>query len=233
MALIPRAHHRAALFDLDGTLVDSEPRSFAAWSRLFGAHGVPVDEPLIRSFVGRRGVDVLPEVMHLFPGMTVGELQTEALSYVRAAGLPPLEPLAGAVELVRRVAASVPVALVTSGGRSYAEEALGGLGVRSAFTVLVSADDVTRGKPDPQGYRLACDALGVAPEHAVAFEDAPAGIAAVRAAGSVCVAVATTHDRTQLSGADLVVDSLAEIDWPIMLDGRHNDRSEQTWHSAR
>jgi sugar-phosphatase len=221
MALTPRAHHRAALFDLDGTLVDSEPRSFAAWSRLFGAHGVPVDEPLIRSFVGRRGVDVLPEVMHLFPGMTVGELQSEALSYVRAAGLPPLEPLAGAVELVRRLAASgVPVALVTSGGRGYAEEALGGLGIRSAFTVLVSADDVTRGKPDPQGYLLACDRLGVAPGHAVAFEDAPAGIAAVRAAGSACVAVATTHDRTALSEADLVVDSLAEIDWNVLRLGR-------------
>lgn len=234
MAVSPPEPARAALFDLDGTLVDSEPRSFAAWTRLFDAHGAPWDEGLIRGFIGRRGVDVMADLLHLFPGMTMEQLQAEALGYVRAKDLPPLEPLAGAVELVRRVAAAgAPLALVTSGGRSYAEEALGDLGVRSAFDVLVTADDVTRGKPDPQGYLLACERLGVPPARAVAFEDAPAGITAVRAAGSACVAVATTHVRTELSGADLVVDSLAEIDWPVAIDGRDNDRSEQTWHSAR
>jgi len=231
MALNPRA----ALFDLDGTLVDSEPRSFAAWTRLFEAHGAPWDEALIRSFIGRRGIDVMADLLHLFPGMTMEQLQTEALSYVRAADLPPLLPLAGAVELVGRVAAAgVPVALVTSGGRDYAEEALGDVGVRSAFTVLVTADDVTDGKPHPQGYLMACARLGVPPAETVAFEDAPAGIAAVRAAGGRCVAVATTHGRHELAGADLVVDSLAEIDWPVTLGPAYdNDRSEHTWRSAR
>lgn len=232
MALNPRA----ALFDLDGTIVDSEPRSFTAWTRLFDAHGAPWDERLIRSFIGRRGIDVMADLMHLFPGMTTEQLRAEALSYVRAKDLPPLLPLAGAVELVGRVAASgAPVALVTSGGRDYAEEALGDLGVRPAFTVLVTADDVVEGKPHPEGYRLACDRLGVCPGETVAFEDAPAGIAAVRAAGGRSVAVTSTHDRDELAGADLVVGSLAEIDWPVTLEGpaSDNDRSEQTWRSAR
>ena len=227
---------KLVLFDCDGTLVDSEPRSFAAWTRLFDAHGAPWDEDLIRSFIGRRGTDVMPGLMHLFPGKTADALLAETLGYARAAHLPPLEPLAGAVELVRRVTAhGTPVALVTSGGRGYAEEALGDAGVRSAFTLLVTADDVTRGKPDPQAYLMACERLGVAPEEAVVFEDAPAGITAAHAAGSVCVAVATTHTRTELAGADLVVGSLAEIDWPVALDGPASDydRSEHTWRSAR
>lgn len=240
MAVTPTAS-RAALFDLDGTLVDSEPRSYAAWTRLFDAHGAPWDEELIRGFIGRRGVDVMADLMHLFPGVSMAQLQAEALSYVRAADLPPLRPLAGSVELVRRVAGrGDPIALVTSGGRGYAEEALAGLGVRDAFTALVTADDVTEGKPHPQGYLLACERLGVRPAEAVAFEDAPAGIAAVRAAGSGCVAVTSTHRRVELSAADLIVDSLAEIDWPVTLGADpaagpvpDNDRSESTWRSAR
>lgn len=212
MALTPRA----ALFDLDGTLVDSEPRSFAAWTRLFDAHGVPVDEAVIRGFTGRRGVDVIASVLHLFPGATVEALNAESLGYLREGDLPPLQPHAGAVELVRRTAAAgVPLALVTSGGRAYAEETLAVVGVREWFSVLVTADDVTDGKPHPQGYLQACTRLGVDPAESVAFEDAPAGVAAVRAAGGRCVAVATTHGRDELDGADLVVDSLAEIDWPV------------------
>lgn len=215
MAVTPQAH-RAALFDLDGTLVDSEPRSFAAWTRLFDAHGVPVDETVIRGFTGRRGVDAIASVLHLFPGATAEALNAEALGYLREGGLPPLRPHPGAVELVHRTAAAgVPLALVTSGGRAYAEEALAMVGLREWFSLLVTADDVTDGKPHPQGYLQACTRLGVDPSESVAFEDAPAGIAAVRAAGSRCVAVATTHGRDELGGADLVVDSLAEIDWPV------------------
>jgi len=214
MALTSRIP-RAALFDLDGTLVDSEPRSFAAWTRLFDAHGVPADEAVIRGFTGRRGVDAIASVLHLFPGATAEALNAEALGYLREGDLP-LEPHPGAVELVRRTTeAGVPLALVTSGGRAYAEAALAAVGVREFFGVLVTADDVTDGKPHPQGYLQACDRLGVDPAESVAFEDAPAGVAAVRAAGSRCVAVTTTHGRDQLGGADLVVDSLTEIDWPV------------------
>ena len=119
----------AALFDLDGTLVDSEPHSFAAWTRLFQAHGAPHDEALIRGFMGRRGADVLPTLLHLFPGSSSEALMAEVLGYLRSADLPPVEPLPGAVRLIRRVAAAgAPLALVTSGGREYAEETLVELG---------------------------------------------------------------------------------------------------------
>ena len=108
-----------------------------------------------------------------------------------------------------------PLAVVTSAGRDYAEQTLTGLGVRPLFSVLVTAGDVTVGKPDPQGYRAAAAGLGVAPGACVVFEDAPAGVAAAKAAGMYCVAVTTTHPPGELSAADSVVSALTQVHWPL------------------
>jgi beta-phosphoglucomutase-like phosphatase (HAD superfamily) len=83
--------------------------------------------------------------------------------------------------------------------------------------VIVTADDVTAGKPDPEGYLRARDDLGVAAPLCVVFEDSPAGIAAAKAGGLYCVAVTTTHEPAHLGGADRIVASLAEITWPVLV----------------
>ncbi|MCP2169756.1 HAD family hydrolase [Goodfellowiella coeruleoviolacea] len=201
----------AALFDLDGTLVDTEPRSQAAWQRLFDVHGVPHEPGLVASFAGRPGKVVLAENLHRFgPGHTVAELFTEALSYATA----PAEPVAGAVELVRSLhERGVPIGVVTSGTRDYAHAELDTLGLRPLFDVVITAEDVTAGKPDPEGYLAGCRALGVAPGRTVVFEDAPAGVAAAKAAGAFCVALTTTQPASALASADLVVADLSEVDW--------------------
>jgi len=108
------------------------------------------------------------------------------------------------------------LALVTSAGRRYAEETLTELGVRPLFSVVVTAGDVTVGKPDPEGYLAAARRLGTAPAACVVFEDAPAGVAAAKAAGMYCVAVATTHPPEDLAGADQVVPDLTKVTWPLV-----------------
>ena len=210
------APFRAVVFDLDGTLVDSEPRSHAAWRYVLEARGVMPDEALIRSFVGRRGRDVLTLLADRLPGHDPGALMAEAAAHVNAPGRPPLAPMPGAVELVRDIHAhGLPLGLVTSAGRRYAERMLTQLGLRDLFGVIVAAEDVAVGKPDPEGYARACRVLGVTAAACVAFEDAPAGIAAVKAAGMYCVAVATTHEPGDLSAADRVVPGLAAVSWPL------------------
>ena len=212
----PEAPFRAVVFDLDGTLVDSEPRSHAAWRRVFEARGTVPDEALILSFVGRRGQDVLALLAERLPDLDPDALMAEAAAHANAPGLPPTEPMPGAVDLVREIhRRGLPLGLVTSAGRRYAERMLARLGVRDLFSVIVGAEDVTVGKPDPEGYARACRDLGVEAAACVAFEDSPAGIAAVKAAGMYCVAVATTHEPDDLAAADLVVPGLTAVTWPL------------------
>jgi HAD superfamily hydrolase (TIGR01509 family) len=210
---------QAAVFDLDGTLVDSETRSHESWRHVFRSRGIVPDDSLIRAFVGRRGIDVHDLLKERVPGHDPAELMAASSEHFHAPHQPPLGPLAGAVELVRLIAAAgVPLALVTSAARRYAEQILTGLGVRELFSVVVTAEDVTVGKPDPEGYLAAARGLGVPPPACVVFEDAPAGVAAAKAAGMYCVAVATTHPPEDLADADEVVPDLTKVAWPPAAD---------------
>ncbi|MEV7807301.1 HAD-IA family hydrolase [Microbispora sp. NPDC088329] len=203
----------AALFDLDGTLINTEIRSLALWRMLLDNHGISCDETLLRRFMGRRGVDVIPEVL---PDVDPEALIEEIRSYYDHPDLPDIVPVPGAAELVSRVAEQgAPLALVTSAQRWWALERLTDIGVVEVVRTIVSAEDVTVGKPDPSGYLMAADLLAVDPAKCVVFEDSLAGIAAARAAGMTCVAVATTHHPDELSHADLVIPDMSGIDWPL------------------
>ncbi|GAB3886837.1 HAD family hydrolase [Microbispora bryophytorum] len=203
----------AALFDLDGTLVNTELRSRALWRMFLDDRGITCDETLLRRVMGRRGVDVVPEVL---PGMDPEVAMEEIRSYYDHPDLPDIVPVPGAAELVSRVAAhGAPLALVTSAQRWWAVERLTEIGVVEVVRTIVSAEDVTVGKPDPSGYLMAAGLLDVDPATCVVFEDSLAGIAAARAAGMACVAVATTHHPDELSHADLVIPDMSGIDWPL------------------
>ena len=207
---------RAAVFDLDGTIADTEPRSRQALSRLFEHYGIPADDALLRRFVGRRGPEVFAELGHLFPGRDPAQLSTEVGERFGESGQPPILALPGAVELAAEIhRQGDPLALVTSAGRDHAVPTLDRLGLLGLFSVIVAADDVTSGKPDPEGYRRASAELGVPSARCVAFEDAPAGLAAARSAGLYCVGVATTHPRSDLGAADRIVTDLTEVTWPV------------------
>jgi len=158
---------QAAVFDLDGTLVDSETRSHESWRHVFRSRGIVPDDSLIRAFVGRRGIDVHDLLKEQVPGHDPAELMAATSEHFHAPHQPPLGPLAGAVELVRLIAAAgVPLALVTSAGRPYAEQTLDELGVHELFSVVVTAEDVTVGKPDPEGYLAAAGGWARRPRRA-------------------------------------------------------------------
>ncbi|MFD7732311.1 HAD family hydrolase [Kitasatospora phosalacinea] len=208
--------YRAVLFDLDGTLVDTEPRSRAAWSRLLTRHGLGDDGPEPNDFAGRPPREVLREHLHHFPGHTVDDLLAEVTGYVSDPDMPAARPVPGAVAYVRRLAAAgVPLGVVTSGSREYATGELRAAGLLDLLDTLVTSDDVTAGKPDPEGYLAGCRALGVDPAEAVVFEDAPAGIAAAKRAGAFCVALTTGHAPQALAPADLILADLTQASWPL------------------
>ncbi|MDS1270427.1 HAD family phosphatase [Lipingzhangella sp. LS1_29] len=204
----------AVLFDLDGTLVNTEPRNRAVWTRYLAELGIPPDG-ILDELMGRRGADVFAERPELSRGRTLDEVRARLADLHAQPDLPPVTLLPTSIDFLRTVHASgVPVGVVTSATRQGADAMLDWLGVRDLLSGLVTGGDVTVGKPDPQGYLYGARTLGVSPRRTLAVEDSPAGVAAARAAGMTCVAVTTTHAREELGAADRVVAALDEIDWP-------------------
>lgn len=192
----------ALLLDLDGTLVDTEPLNRAAYTAFFEARGWAA--PDLAIFVGRRAADVFATEPGPWSVEDPAALAAEVIALMDPDAVP--EPLPGARELI---ALDVPTAIVTSAGPEWVRRVL-----TAAVDVLVTADDVVDGKPDPTGFRLACERLGVDPAEAMAVEDSPAGIQAAVAAGvGRVVGVTTTHEAETLreAGAHDVVDDLHEV----------------------
>ena len=194
----------ALLCDLDGTLVDSRPEVDTAWRAFAALHGLDADTVLAATFAGpsREVVrTVAPWLDAEAEAARVEGWQVETAGHTRA--------IDAAAELLEAWPHE-RLAIVTSGSRELARARLAGAGL-PAPAVLVSADDVSAGKPHPEGYRRAAALLGVPPERCLAVEDAPAGIAAAHAAGARTVALASTHAPAELAGADLVIGALAEL----------------------
>ena len=207
---------RAAIFDLDGTLVLTEERNRVVWQRFFTAYDIDLTDQIARQLTGRRGPDALRELTHLFPGRDPQDLFAEVLAHELADDLPAITAVPGGADLVRALGeAGVPLALVTSASGHQVTQRLDSIGVGGCFDVVVTGADVSVGKPDPEGFTRAGDLLGVPPSRCVGFEDSPAGVAAVKAAGMVCVAVTTTFDAEVLRAADVIVPDLTEFPWPV------------------
>ena len=215
MGPLGRRHLDGVLLDLDGTLLDSEPLHRAAFKTLFDNRGWDVSPDTYSLFVGRRGADVFATTPGPWAGEDPDALVAEVISYLSQSEVNPL-PVDGAAELIQDWHAHrVPLALVTSATRVWAEYAVEEiLGVRQCFSALVTWEDVTHGKPHPAPYELACRALHVAPARVTAVEDSVAGVESAVAAGiGRVVAITATTDRDLLrkAGAHQVVDSLGEL----------------------
>jgi sugar-phosphatase len=194
----------AVLFDLDGVLVESRESTERVW--LEWAVKNRIDEAALRSAMhGVRSADVIralrPDLDAVAEAEEVERRQAEA-----AAGLAAIPGAVAALEALR----AERVAVVTSGTRPLALARLAAAGIEPP-AVVVFADDVTRGKPDPEGYLTAARRLGADPAEALVVEDAPPGIEAGRAAGMATVAVPSTHAPEELARADVVLGSLEEL----------------------
>ncbi|WP_208642275.1 HAD family hydrolase [Methylobacterium terrae] len=190
----------ALLFDMDGTLVDSTAVITDLWRRWCDRHGVDA-EALLRVSHGRRTIET---VRRFAPPGVDPEVEAAALTDAAATACDGFTAIPGAVDLLRSLPSS-RWAIVTSADRAIARSwlTLTGLPIPE---VLVTAEDVVAGKPDPDGYLQAARRLGCAPGRSVVFEDAPAGLAAGRASGARVVALATTLGPEDMHDHDWVPD---------------------------
>src|SRR2546423_6300312 len=194
----------AIVFDLDGVLVDSGERVERTWRDWAARHSLDA-ETVIAVAHGRRTLETVRMVApHLGAEAEVSALEAnEAMS---AEGVYEVE---GARELLEKLPAGT-WAIVTSGVRSVAEFRIRHTGL-PAPGVMVCADEIVRGKPDPEGYLNAAARLGRAAGECVVIEDAPPGIDAAHAAGMRVIAVASTYPRDRLASADAVVESVSNL----------------------
>lgn len=222
---------RAVLFDFNGVLVDDEPIHFRLLREAMSGEGIDADAVLPEELywselVGLDDHACIAEILARTgwsgdPGQVTRLVARKSSLYrelIRREGYPFFP---GAVELVRNLAAAgTPLGLVSGALRAEVEGALAQEGLRPFFEVVVTADDVTASKPDPEGYRKGIEALNGAlpvpdrllqPHEILCIEDTAAGVAAARAAGLTVLAVAHTFPQEALRVADRVVPKVGEL----------------------
>ena len=200
------------IFDMDGVLVDSGDAHYESWRLLGLENDRVITRAQFEALFGQRNAEIIP--------LCFGEVTPEKLEQLserkevlfRRIVEHCVPAVPGAAELVRQLrTARVRLALGSSGPLRNIRIMLHGMGVLELFSQIVSAEDVTRGKPDPQVFTLACARLKLPPARCVVIEDAPAGVEAARAAGARVVAVMMHHTREDLAQADLIVERLADL----------------------
>jgi HAD superfamily hydrolase (TIGR01509 family) len=202
---------QGVLFDMDGLLVDSEPLWFevecAVMTRLDGQWSEADQHALIGGSLPRTVSYLLARAARPASPEEVGRWLVDGMtSLLRSRSL---TMLPGAAELLAEVrAAGLPHALVTSSERPIMEAVLAQLGI--GFTVTVCADDVTRGKPDPEPYLRAASLLGADPRSCVALEDSPNGVASAEAAGCKLIAVPSLVP-IRAQGGRVIAASLSQV----------------------
>ena len=194
----------AILFDLDGVLVDSTPSVTYQWLTWAQENGISA-ETMLPIMHGRRTI----EVVRLAAPQLDAEAETRKIERRGAVDHERVSLVAGAAELLRLLPED-RWAVVTSATRYMATTRLRHFSLPVPL-VLISADDVTRGKPDPEPYLKAAQLLGANPRECLVIEDAPAGIQSAHAGGMKAVGVASTFPASELREADAVAETLQQL----------------------
>lgn len=212
----------AVIFDVDGVVADTEVLNARASVMMFEElYDTQVQPEDFREFVGTGDERYVEGVAEKY-GVdidTEAAVERRRRNFFALQEREPLPAMPGVVEIVRaaRQADDALVAIATSGNRDKQFPVIEGAGLQlDWFDAVITGDDVTRKKPDPQIYLITAGRLGVAPERCVVLEDAPAGVASAKAAGMACVAVTSSVDASKLGEADLVVDSLAQVSFETL-----------------
>jgi HAD superfamily hydrolase (TIGR01509 family) len=205
---------QAVLFDLDGLMVDSEPISMSAWQAVLARRGMALDQATFDTTLGLS----MNETARVFAGRfdlredlvaLVAEKTAEQIEQVdgKVSAMPGLLPLIDALDEY-----GLKQAVASSGMRRYVMAVLAAIGLASRFAAIVTGDDVAKAKPAPDIFLRAAERLDVAPARCLVLEDAPAGVAAAKAAGMRCVAVPNDFTRRlDLSAAAVVLPSLSAV----------------------
>lgn len=200
---IPQGAFRAYLFDCDGTIADSMPLHYIAWSTALGEWGCPFDETLFYEWGGKPVHEIISTLNQMqglnMPVAEVAE-RKESLYYEQ---LPNLKPVPEVLEQIEAQYGVTPLAVVSGSSRESVVNSLTALGLLERFDTIVGAEDYARSKPAPDGFLTAAERLGVSPADCLVFEDTALGIQAATAAGMASVRVPSALERRAGTAAEV------------------------------
>jgi beta-phosphoglucomutase-like phosphatase (HAD superfamily) len=207
---------RAFLFDLDGTLVDTEILWVQATRAYLLDREIPcTPEQAVVLVYGRAWRDIYARLSSDYPKLAVGEdvAGRELRPYFQSLRSQADVRIPGSVSLLFRLAVHYPVAIVSGSPRNEVAESIALIGAGASVRFFLGSEDYPAGKPDPTCFRMAAERLGVPPVQCLVFEDSAAGVRAAKDAGMACVALARPGAPAQdVSSADRVVADLADFD---------------------
>lgn len=205
---------QAVVFDLDGLMVDTEPIFVEVARRLLGNRGHDLVPAMLQAMMGTPARQALQTFRdHYALADTVEVLSAESWTlFFEILGDRPAALMSGTQALLERLERKgIPKAIATSSSAAYVERVLGPHGLLSHFAFVLTADDVTLGKPFPEIYEKAAARFGIEPGRMLVLEDSVNGLKAAKAAGARCIVV--PHElvpREQLSGADAILGNLED-----------------------
>lgn len=209
---------KAFIFDMDGTLLETTHIDYKAWVKLFGDHNtrfMSFDE--YRKLLGVKSSEVIKKYLGLEDEL-LDEALEKRLRYIKEIlEKEGLRTVADAEQFLKATSkAGFRMALATGARREKMETVMGKTDLHKYFEVIVTANDVAKGKPDPDLFLQAAKLLNVSPSEAVVIEDAENGVIAAKNAGMKCIAITTTTPAQFLEGADLIIKSYSGLD-PVLL----------------
>lgn len=200
------------LFDMDGTLIDSNPTHKEAYTQFFARYDIELtDEDFKEHISGKMNPEIIP---HFFEqkGEEINDerlqdLTTEKETLFQHLLAPKLAPVAGLADFLQAAKqAQIPMALATSAPMMNVDFILNGLHIRQFFREIVTAADVKQGKPAPDVFQVAAERLGAKPNQCIVFEDSAKGVEAAQKARMKVVALSISHEPEATDKADLAID---------------------------
>jgi beta-phosphoglucomutase family hydrolase len=204
----------AAIFDLDGTLIDNNSFHLQSWLQYLKDMNREMSEEEYKANVnGRTNKDVIEYIyQRKMDDKEAMKYAHEKEAIYRQLYAPYIKPVAGLLELLEKLRSlSIPMAIATSGIQVNIDFLFEHIPIRSYFDVIVNSAHISKGKPDPEIYIKTAELLKVSPAECLVFEDAVVGINSAKAAGMKVVGVLTTHKAEELSGADILIKDFSEL----------------------
>ena len=196
----------AVIFDMDGVLVDVQQENYEAWSLALEAEGYTLSRQQFDELVGLKGEEIAKTVVGESGEDDIHERVKKRKTELFLENVNSVTPLEGVREVLEELFGQYELAVATSGSDRRAKAIIQEIDIGHYFNHIVTAGDVSKGKPNPEVILTTAEQLDVPVERAVVIEDSPHGIQAAQRAGASVVSVATTYQESEINHADVVVE---------------------------